>query len=87
MPEVTAIHHGERIAKEGQIRLGCSAIILDKTKISISTYKLAELLDVSKSQLNKWLKKAVEDGFLQKHSRPVRYNTLKKKQSSTSRST
>ncbi|MBT3190650.1 MAG: NUDIX domain-containing protein [Anaerolineae bacterium] len=32
MPKVTTIHHGERIAKEAQIRLGCSAIILDESK-------------------------------------------------------
>lgn len=53
-------------------------VILDKTEIPISTDELAELLDVSKSQLNKWLKKAVEDGSIQKYSRPVRYQTLKK---------
>ena len=35
MPKVTTIHHGERIAKEGQIRLGCSAIILDETKTKV----------------------------------------------------
>ena len=32
MPKVTTIHHGDRIGKEGKIRLGCSAIILDETK-------------------------------------------------------
>jgi len=35
VPTVTTIHHGERIAKEGQVRLGCSAIILDETKTKI----------------------------------------------------
>ena len=30
MPTVTTIHHGERIAREGKIRLGCSAIIFDE---------------------------------------------------------
>ncbi len=53
-------------------------IILDKTETPISTDELAESLDVSKSQLNKWLKKAVEDGFIKKFSRPVRYKILKK---------
>lgn len=32
MPKVTTIHHGNRIGREGNIRLGCSAIILDETK-------------------------------------------------------
>ena len=32
MPKVTTIHHGERVAKEGKIRLGCSAIIFDESK-------------------------------------------------------
>ena len=31
MPKVTTIHHGNRIAREGNIRLGCSAIILDES--------------------------------------------------------
>ncbi len=35
MPAVTTIHHGERIAKEAQVRLGCSAIILNETKTKI----------------------------------------------------
>ena len=32
MPKVTTIHHGDRVAREGKIRLGCSAIIFDETK-------------------------------------------------------
>ncbi|MCP4140115.1 MAG: NUDIX domain-containing protein [Chloroflexi bacterium] len=32
MPNVTTIHHGDRIAREGQVRLGCSAVILNETK-------------------------------------------------------
>ena len=32
MPEVTTIHHGDRVARKGKIRLGCSAIIFDETK-------------------------------------------------------
>ncbi len=31
MPNVTTIHHGERIAKAGKIRLGCSAVIFDES--------------------------------------------------------
>ncbi len=51
-------------------------IILEKTEKPISADALAELLDVNKSQLDKWLKKAVEDGYIKKYSRPVRYKTL-----------
>ncbi|MBT3339104.1 MAG: NUDIX domain-containing protein [Anaerolineae bacterium] len=29
---MTTIHYGERIGKEGKIRLGCSAVIFDETK-------------------------------------------------------
>ncbi len=32
MPKVTTVHHGDRIAREGKIRLGCSAIIFDETR-------------------------------------------------------
>jgi|APSaa5957512622_1039677.scaffolds.fasta_scaffold07512_5 8-oxo-dGTP pyrophosphatase MutT (NUDIX family) len=32
MPNITTIHYGERIGKEGKIRLGCSAVIFDETK-------------------------------------------------------
>ena len=32
MPKVTTIHHGERVAKEGKVRLGCSAVIFDEKR-------------------------------------------------------
>ena len=32
MPQVTTIHYGDRVGKEGSIRLGCSAVIFDETK-------------------------------------------------------
>ena len=35
MPKVTTIHHGDRVAREGKIRLGSSAIIFDETKQKI----------------------------------------------------
>ena len=31
MPNVTQTHHGDRIGKEGKIRLGCSALIRDES--------------------------------------------------------
>ena len=35
MPKVTTIHHGDRIGEEGEIRLGCSAIVLDEAKTKV----------------------------------------------------
>ena len=35
MPKVTTIHRGDKIGKEGKIRLGCSAIILDESKTKV----------------------------------------------------
>lgn len=39
--------------------------------------EVAELLDVSKSQAKAWLTKLVEDGQLEKTTKPVRYHTTK----------
>lgn len=51
-------------------------VIIDNTQMPISRDELAEQLDVGKSQLNKWLKKAIEAGFIKKYSRPVRFESL-----------
>jgi predicted Rossmann fold nucleotide-binding protein DprA/Smf involved in DNA uptake len=48
-------------------------IILQHLEETLSPDELAERMDVVKSQLNKWLKKAVEDGKIKKLSKPVRY--------------
>lgn len=40
---------------------------------TLSSNELAKKLDVNKNQLDIWLKKALEDGFIKKISRPVRY--------------
>lgn len=32
MPTLTTIHHGKRVAKEGKVRLGCSAVIFDENR-------------------------------------------------------
>ena len=42
MPKVTTIHFGERIGKNGKIRLGCSAFILDESKEKILLTKRAD---------------------------------------------
>jgi predicted Rossmann fold nucleotide-binding protein DprA/Smf involved in DNA uptake len=52
-------------------------VILKKIQTPMSIDELAESLDVCKAQLNKWLKRAVENGFIRKLSRPVRYELLK----------
>ena len=44
--------------------------------------ELAESLDLVKSQLNLWLKRALADGKLRKRLRPVRYEWVEEKQSS-----
>lgn len=46
--------------------------------------ELVDALSVNKSQLNAWLKQAVEDGQLKKLSRPVRYDVVDAKQGSLS---
>lgn len=47
---------------------------------ALSPKELADELGLQKSQLNLWLKKALADGFLEKLSRPVRYQWKKGKQ-------
>ena len=52
-------------------------ILLKQLKVPMSADELAKVLDVNKTQLNAWLKKAIKDGFIKKLSRPVRYEILK----------
>jgi predicted transcriptional regulator len=47
---------------------------------ALTSEDLATTLEVNKTQLNAWLKKAVEDGFIKKYSRPVRYVALRQVQ-------
>lgn len=54
-------------------------VILNKLDNAATAEELAEILDVNKIQLNAWLKKVVEDGYVKKLSRPVRYIALKNK--------
>lgn len=42
MPNVTQIHYGERIGKEGAIRLGCSALIRDESGNKVLLTKRAD---------------------------------------------
>jgi predicted Rossmann fold nucleotide-binding protein DprA/Smf involved in DNA uptake len=49
-------------------------VILANLKPPVSADELAILLDVTKSQLNAWLKKALEEGKVRKLKKPVRYS-------------
>ena len=48
-------------------------VILDKLESPATSDELAEVLDVSKTQLNIWLKKAVDENKIIKLLKPVRY--------------
>lgn len=55
-------------------------VILHQLNGALTSEDLATTLEVNKTQLNAWLKKAVEDGFVKKYSRPVRYVALRQVQ-------
>ncbi|MBW1728770.1 MAG: hypothetical protein JRJ62_14620 [Deltaproteobacteria bacterium] len=57
--------------------------ILKQLEAAMSSDDLAKILNVNKGLLNIWLKKAVCDGCIKKHSRPVRYETIKTNMSTT----
>ena len=42
--------------------------------------KLAEVLAINKTRLNAWLKQAVDDGELDKLTKPVRYEAVSRTQ-------
>ncbi len=48
-------------------------VILNKLDSPATAEELAETLDVNKTQLNAWLKKAVDENKIMKLSKPVRY--------------
>lgn len=48
-------------------------VILRAAADWVSAAELAEQLDVRKGQIEDWLKRAVEDGIIEKKTRPVRY--------------
>ena len=53
-------------------------VILQQMKSAVKSDELAKSLDVNKTQLNAWLKKAVEEEKVIKLSRPVRYQKAEK---------
>ena len=48
-------------------------VILNKLDSPATAEELADTLDVNKTQLNAWLKKAVDENKIIKLSKPVRY--------------
>ncbi|MDF1579241.1 MAG: DNA-processing protein DprA [Desulfuromonadales bacterium] len=54
-------------------------VILHHLQKPMTVDDLAVQLDVTKGQLNLWLKTAVEDGAVKKHNKPVRYSAKKEK--------
>lgn len=54
-------------------------VILKKLDVPLSSDELAGILDVKKTQLNVWLKKATTEGYVIKRTRPVRYEALRKR--------
>jgi predicted Rossmann fold nucleotide-binding protein DprA/Smf involved in DNA uptake len=54
-------------------------VILRHLQEPMTVDDLAAQLDVTKGQLNLWLKTAVEDGAVKKHSKPVRYSAKRGK--------
>lgn len=51
-------------------------IILSKLENPVTVDEFSELLDVNKTQLNAWLKKAVDEKKVKKLTKPVRYQKL-----------
>ena len=52
-------------------------VILNKLDSPVTAEELADALDVNKTQLNAWLKKAVGENKIMKLSKPVRYQKTK----------
>jgi predicted Rossmann fold nucleotide-binding protein DprA/Smf involved in DNA uptake len=65
----------------GSIYQAVLPLILNKLDHPTTAEYLAETLDVNKTQMNIWLKKAVDENMIKKLSKPVRY--IKKNISST----
>ncbi|MCK5895127.1 MAG: hypothetical protein KAG53_12185 [Endozoicomonadaceae bacterium] len=52
-------------------------VILSPLDSPAEPEKLADILDVNKTQLNAWLQKAVDDNKIMKLSNPIRYRKIK----------
>ena len=52
-------------------------VIINQLGSPTAVDELSKTLNVSKTQLNSWIKKAVNEGKIRKLSRPVRYEKIK----------
>jgi predicted Rossmann fold nucleotide-binding protein DprA/Smf involved in DNA uptake len=73
--EEASVLESESKAQEcpGSIYQAVLPVILNKLDSPTTAEDLAETLDVNKTQINAWLKKAVDENKIVKLSRPVRY--------------
>jgi predicted Rossmann fold nucleotide-binding protein DprA/Smf involved in DNA uptake len=80
--EVPVIGHESKI-QNNQVSIYQAVLpfILNKLDHPTTAEDLAQTLDVNKTQMNIWLKKAVDENMIKKLSKPVRY--IKKNISST----
>ncbi len=52
-------------------------VIIGQLEMPMEVNELSKTLDVSKTQLNSWIKKAVSEGRIRKLLRPIRYEEIK----------
>lgn len=64
---------GEAVKKSELIYRAVLPIILNELDSSVTSKALPKILNVNKPQLDAWLKKAVEEGLVEKFNRPTRY--------------
>jgi len=67
------IEGGLIITSESTIYEAVLPVIINKLESPTATDELSKILDVSKTQLNSWIKKAVNEGRIRKLLHPVRY--------------
>lgn len=69
----TIIENSDLITSESTIYEAVLPIIMNQLGSPTAVDGLTKILDVSKTQLNRWIKKAVSEGRIKKLLRPVRY--------------
>jgi predicted Rossmann fold nucleotide-binding protein DprA/Smf involved in DNA uptake len=67
------IEDGLIVTPESTIYEAVLPVIINKLESPTAADELSKILDVSKTQLNSWIKKAVDEGRIRKLLRPVRY--------------
>ncbi len=72
----TIIENSHMITPESTIYEVVLPIIINQLGTPTAVDELTKILDVSKTQLNSWIKKAVNEGRIKKLLRPVRYEKI-----------